>query len=90
MNEASTFTFIIILIGYLFAFICGYLLCKCRERGLGTDTDLHNQLSDTIKDSANRVDNLENGLGDIIETGRDIEEILRKYNDSVEEGKDLE
>lgn len=57
---------------------------------MGTDTDLHNQLSGTIKDSTARADSIENGLGDIIETGRDIEEILRKYNDSVEEGKDLE
>lgn len=72
------------------SFFAGYFLCKSRGKGLASNSDLHNNLTNTIEGSKERTDQLEDRLGGIIEAGNDIEAILRKYSTTATESKDLE
>lgn len=90
MNEKAVFDFVLLLLGYLFAFGCGYFLCKCRKTGLASNSDLHNNLTDSIEGSKDTAGDVADRLGDLIEAGSDIEAIFSKYRESAPEDKKLE
>lgn len=90
MSETNTSLLIISILGYLFAFGCGYFLCKCRKTGLGTDTDLRGELNESFDRSEQSVADIEDGLGDITEQGKQALDIFRKYISTTEKDTDME
>ena len=90
MNEKAVFDFVLLLLGYLFAFGCGYFLCKCRKTGLGTDTDLRGELNESFDRSKQSVADIEDGLTDITEQGKQALDIFRKYINTTEKDTDME
>lgn len=87
----TTIGYIIIsLIACVTSFLAGYFLCKSRNTGLADNTGVCDKLSDSIEGSSERVDKLEDRLGDLIESGSDIEAIFNKYAESNPEDKELE
>lgn len=87
----TTIGYIVIsLIACVASFFCGYFLCKSRNTGLADNTGVCDKLSDSIEGSSERVDKLEERLGDLIESGSDIEAIFNKYAESTPEDKELE
>ena len=84
MSETNITLLIISILGYLFAFGCGYFLCKCRKTGLGTDTDLRGELNESFDRSEQSVADIEDGLTDITEQGKQALDIFRKYIDTTE------
>jgi hypothetical protein len=90
LSETVIAYLVISLVACVASFFFGYFFCKSRGKGLAGNSDLCDRLTDTIKDSSERADSIEGKLGNVIETGRDIEEILRKYSAATTESKDLE
>jgi hypothetical protein len=90
MNEKAVFDFVLLLLGYLFAFGCGYFLCKSRDTGLADNTGVCDKLSDSIEGSKDTAGDVADRLGDLIESGSDIEAIFNKYRESAPEDKKLE
>ena len=87
----TTIGYIVIsLIACVASFLAGYFLCKSRNTGLADNTGVCDKLSDSIEGSSERVDKLEERLGDLIESGSDIEAIFNKYAESTPEDKKLE
>ena len=88
MNETQVLTFVLILIGYVASFLFGYYYSK--YRGLAANSRVCDNLAGNLEDSTERVEDLEDKLGGLVEAGRDVEAILRKYNTTTAEGKDVE
>ena len=90
LSETVIAYLVISLVACVASFFFGYFFCKSRGKGLADNSGICDKLTDTIEGSKERTDNIEGKLGDVIETGRDIEEIFRKYSTATTEGKDLE
>lgn len=78
-----------LLLSMLVGFLLG-IICNNKQRGLAGSSGVCDKLSDSIEGSKERVADSESKLGGIIEAGKDVEAILRKYSDSTSENKDAE
>ena len=87
----TTIGYIVIsLIACVASFLAGYFLCKSRNTGLADNTGVCDKLSDSIEGSKDTARDIANRLGDLIESGSDIEAIFNKYAESTPEDKKLE
>lgn len=90
MNEKAVFDFVLLLLGYLFAFGCGYFFHKSRGKGLADNPGVCDNLTDTIEGSKDTAGDVANRLGDLIESGSDIEAIFNKYAESTPESQNIQ
>lgn len=90
MSEETILILIFGALGYVASFFAGYFVHKSRSTGLGDITELHKELTGNLTDSSERTDDIKDKLGGLVEAGRDVEEILRKYNTTVTESENLE
>lgn len=89
MNETLV-NLIYLAAGVLLGMVIGWLLHTNRNLRLAKDSGVCDNITRDIKDSTERVENLEDKLGGLVEAGRDVETILRKYSESTSESKDVE
>lgn len=90
MSETSITYLVLSLLACIASFCFGYFFCKSRGARLAGNTDICDQLADSIKGSTERITDSEAKLGGLIEAGNNIEEILRKYSTTTPENKDME
>ena len=89
MNE-TTVHLIYHAVGIVLGIIIGWLLHTNRNLRLAKDSGVCDNITRDIKDSTERVENLEDKLGGLVEAGRDVEAIISKYSAGSAENKDVE
>ena len=89
MNETLV-NLIYLAAGVLLGMVIGWLLHTNRNLRLAKDSGVYDNLTRDIKDSTERVENLEDKLGGLVEAGRDVEAIISKYSAGSAENKDVE
>lgn len=90
MSEEAILHLIYHAIGIALGMVCGWLLHSNRNLRLASNSGVCDKLSDSIEGSKERVADSESKLGGIIEAGKDVEALFRKYSDSTSENKDVE
>ena len=90
MNETSILILVFGLLGYIASFLFGYFLCKSRGKGLASDTELRPDVSGNLKEDADRIGDLADGLDEVIAAGDDVTDIFKRYAFEAEERAKLE